>query len=72
MKSKKKKTPADYPVLRFTTTTEVYEELMNRIENLVEFHNENLKDGEYRFRNNDIAIEALRKGLAQIEKNAKK
>lgn len=71
MKAKKKKVPADYPVLRFTTTSEVYNEIMQRIESLVEFHNENLKDDEYRFRNNDVAIEALKIGLKAIEKKVK-
>jgi hypothetical protein len=71
MKPKKKKTPSDYPILRFTTTNETYSEVMHRIGNLVNFHNENLEEGQCRFRGNDIAIEALRKGLLLMEKKLK-
>ncbi|MBT3234841.1 MAG: hypothetical protein HN353_02715 [Bdellovibrionales bacterium] len=71
MKPKKLKTPADYPVLRFTTTHDVYNDLMKRIETLAQFHNENIKEGDRRFRNNDIAIEALIKGLSILEKKVK-
>ena len=71
MKPKKKKTSADYPQIQFKVTTEVRTEIMGRIKVLTDYYNENLEDGECRFRGNDIAIEALRKGLTLIEKKIK-
>ena len=71
MKPRKKKTPADYPVLRFTTTEDTYGEIMNRLESLAALYNENLKVGQCRFRGNIIAIEALKKGLSILEKKIK-
>jgi hypothetical protein len=72
MKPKRKKVPSDYPVLRFTTTEEVYNETMERIRSLVDFHNKNLKEGQCCFRSNDIATEALKKGLTLMEKTSRR
>ena len=68
MKTKKKKTPADYPQMQFKVTQLEKDELTSRIDKLVDFYNDNKSPTELRTRKNDIIIEALEIGLSKLEK----
>lgn len=67
MKAKKKKDPNDYPLLAVRMPEEVKTEIMAEVKKIKTMLNKSLKDGEMKFRMNDVIIEALRKGLKQIK-----
>ena len=67
MKAKKKKDPNDYPLLAVRMTEDVKSEIMAEVKKIKAFYNKSLKDGEMKFRMNDVIIEALRKGLKQMK-----
>lgn len=67
MKAKKKKDPNDYPLLAVRMPEEVKSEIMTEVKRIKIFYNKSLKDGEMKFRMNDVIIEALRKGLKQMK-----
>lgn len=67
MKAKKKKDPNDYPLLAVRMPEEVKNEIMAEVKRIKTFYNKALKEGEMKFRMNDVIIEALRKGLKQMK-----
>ena len=69
---KKGRRPSDYPQFAFRLTAETKENLSAVIDEVTDLYNKNIPLGEYLYRKNDIIIEALEIGLAQIKKNPNK
>ena len=67
MKAKKKKDPNDYPLMAVRMPEDVKSEIMAEVKKIKALYNKSLKDGEMKFRMNDVIIEALRKGLKQMK-----
>lgn len=72
MKEKRiKKTPRDYPQIQFKVTEEKKIEITNRIKAIVDLYNEKRNEDELMYRNNDVALMALEKGLSFLEQKIK-
>lgn len=69
---KKGRRPSDYPQFAFRLTAETKEQLSSMIDEVTDLYNKNVPPGEYLFRKNDIIIEALEIGLAQMKKSPAK
>ncbi len=69
---KKGRRPSDYPQFAFRLTAETKENLSAAIDEITELYNKSVPAGEYLYRKNDIIIEALEIGLAQMKKNPNK
>ena len=67
--AKKTRTSSDYPQFSFRVTAEAKERISEAVDEVTELYNKNVPDGEYLYRKNDIIIEALEIGLAQMKKN---
>ncbi len=68
MKPRKKVRPQDYPQLAFRVSAETKEKLMADVTELAARYNMELKEGDCRYRKNDIIIEALKRGLNLLRK----
>ena len=69
---KKGRRPSDYPQFAFRLTAETKEHLSSMIDEVTDLYNKSVPPGEYLYRKNDIIIEALEIGLAQMKKNPTK
>ncbi len=69
---KKQKNYADYPQLQFTTNPETKDFINKRLDSLREIYNQHLESNQLLFTKSDIAIEALKIGLKQLEKASMK
>jgi len=67
-----KRKSSDYPQLAFRITESQKNELMELIKEVVSLINKEIPRGEHIFRKNDITIEALKRGLAEMKNNSKK
>jgi len=72
MKRDKLKTPEDYEIFSFRSSTEEKDELNADIDAVVELYNRKLEADERKWRKNDVIMEALRIGLAAMKKKAGK
>lgn len=72
MKLKTRALKKSNPQLAFKLPEEAKKELMDKITFVTDLYNESLKDGQYRFRKNEIIVEALSKGLDELQRRVKK
>lgn len=70
--AKKVRTSSDYPQFSFRVTADAKERISIAVDEVTELYNKNVPLGEYLYRKNDIIIEALEIGLAQMKKNPNK
>jgi hypothetical protein len=63
-----KKVPGDYPLLAFRVSDEVKKELTALIDQVQAYYNRALKSEQLPYKKNEIAIEALRRGLRQMRR----
>jgi hypothetical protein len=68
MKRDKLKTPEDYEIFSFRTTQPEKDALKTEIGSVTDFYNRKLKDGERKWRKNDVIMEALRIGLKELKR----
>jgi len=66
--NKKGRQPSDYPQFAFRLSLDAKKVLAKLISETTDLTNSKLKSGEYMFRKNDIIIEALERGLKDIQK----
>jgi len=72
MKREQLKTPEDYEIFSFRSTTEEKDELNADIDAVVVLYNRKLPEGERKWRKNDVIMEALRIGLAAMKKKSER
>jgi len=70
MKREKKTQPSDYPIFAFRVSDEEKADLNAEIEHVANLLNKRLADDEKVWRKNDVIVEAIKRGLAQLKKNA--
>lgn len=67
--AKKVRTSSDYPQFSFRVTAEIKDRISKSVDDVTDLYNKNVPAGEYLYRKNDIIVEALEIGLAQMKKN---
>jgi hypothetical protein len=68
MQPERKKTPSDYPLLAFRVSAKEKKEIQTLISEVQRMYNRALKSEQKVYGKNDIAIEALRRGLRQMKR----
>lgn len=68
MPREKKTQPSDYPIFAFRVSNEEKDVLSVEIENVVKLLNKRVSEDEKVWRKNDVIVEALKRGLAQLKK----
>lgn len=66
----KKARPNDYPIFAFRVSEDEKDLLNAEIERVVAALNRHLTDDEKVWRKNDVIVEALKRGLAQLKKGS--
>ncbi len=68
-KKKEKVDPNSYPLIAYRVTDEkIKKRIDNEVERVTELANQKKKDNEYRYRKNQIFVEALEIGLEELGK----
>lgn len=65
----KKKGSNNYPLVAFRVTQEEKDEIMEKLEELVEIINKNKNDDEKCARKNMVFIEVMKRGIADLKKD---
>jgi len=69
MKRRKLKHPNDYPLIAFRVLEQsIKDEIDREVKVVLKLYNKDLREGDKRFRKNDILVEAIRKGLKQLKR----
>ncbi|MGZ3781531.1 MAG: hypothetical protein ACXVCY_12840 [Pseudobdellovibrionaceae bacterium] len=68
MAREKKTRPSDYPIFAFRVSDEEKDNLNSEIEYVADLLNKRLSEDEKVWRKNDVIVEALKRGLAQLKK----
>lgn len=66
-----KKKPTDYPIFGVRLSKREKSEIMERVEIVLEAANSKVHSGDKILRKNDIVLDALKRGLASLEKEHK-
>ena len=72
MKRPELKDPSDYPQMAFRVSSEDKERLMELINEVHEIANSKVREGEKKFKKNELIVDALWLGLSQIKKKYRK
>ena len=66
------KRPSDYPQLAFRVKKEAKDHIMKQIDELTSLYNKKRKKDEWKYRKNELFMESLEIGLAELKKRANK
>jgi hypothetical protein len=67
---KKSSSTKDYPLFAFRLSEEAKKRLMTQVNEVTNLLNSKVKEDEYRYRKNDIIVNALEKGLKSLKARA--